>query len=139
MTPKYALRGVSVEKFDTPFKPQTDNISMNLNIPIKTNYSDHAFAIGATIQFLEDDKPFITLEVFCHYEIEPACWAEISENNTKDVVLPKDFVRNLVAIAISTARGALYAKTEGTPLSKFLVPIVELMPDDGEDVVISVD
>ena len=136
---KYALRGVSIEQFATPFEPQTENIELNLNIPIKTNYAAHTLAIGANIQFLEEGKPFIIAEVFCHYEIEQDSWKELSEENTKDVVLPRDFVRNLVAIAISTCRGALCAKTEKTAFAKYFVPLVNLRPEDGGDLVIRIE
>lgn len=133
---KYALRGVSIEQFATPFEPQTENIELNLNVPIKTNYDTRMLAIGANIQFTEEGRPFIIAEVFCHYEIDPNTWKELSEGNTKDVTLPKDFVRSLVAIAISTCRGALCAKTEKTAFAKFFVPLVELNPAEGEDLVI---
>jgi len=133
---KYLLRGVSIEQFATPFEPQTDDFALNLSISIKTNYAERAFAVGANIQFLEEDKPFIIAEVFCHYEIDSESWNNLSENNTKEVVLPKVFMRNLVAIAISTSRGVLCAKTEKTPFSKFFVPLINIEPEDGEDLVI---
>lgn len=136
---KYTLRGVSIEQYATPFEPQTEKIALNLNIPIKTNYTTHALAIGTNIQFLEDDKPFIIAEVFCHYEIDSDSWRNLSSDNTKDVVLPKDFVRMLVAIAISTCRGVLCAKTEKTAFAKFYLPLVELGPEIGDDLVIHVE
>lgn len=136
---KYILRGVSIEQFATPFEPQTERFALSLNIPIKTNYAAHTFAVGANIQFLEEDKPFIIAEVFCHYEISQESWANLSSDNTKDVILPKDFVRNLVAIAIGTCRGALCAKTEKTAFAKYFIPLVELSPDAGEDLIIRVE
>jgi len=136
---KYTLRGVSIEQYATPFEPQTDKIALNLNIPIKTNYATHAFAIGTNIQFLEDEKPFIVAEVFCHFEIDSESWRGLSSDNTKDVVLPKDFVRMLVAISISTCRGVLCAKTEKTAFAKFFLPLVELSPETGDDLVIHVE
>lgn len=136
---KYSLKGVSIEQFATLFEPQSDSIALNINVPIRTNYASHTLAVGANIQFLEDEKPFIVAEVFCHFEIDSDSWRELSSDNTKDVVLPKDFVRMLVAIAISTCRGALYAKTENTAFSKYFVPLVELGSDAGEDLVIRVE
>lgn len=135
----YQLRGVSIEQYATPFEPQTEKYALNISIPIKTNYTSHSFAIGTNIQFLEDDKPFVIAEVFCHFEIAPESWDELSSGNTKDVILPKDFARNLVAIAISTCRGVLCAKTEKTPFAKFFVPIINLYSDEGEDIIIPVE
>lgn len=133
---KYLLKGVSIEQFATPFEPRTENFALNLNVPIKTNYAGRAFAVGANIQFLENDKPFIIAEVFCHYEIDEESWKGLSGDNTKDVVLPKEFVRKLVAVAISTTRGVLCARTEKTSFSKYFVPLINIDPQDGEDLII---
>lgn len=137
-TIQYALRGVSIDQFATPFEPASDNIHLNLNIPIHANYREHTIAVGANIQFLESDKPFIIAEVMCHFIIGESCWNAITENGTKDAVLPKGLVNNLARIAISTSRGALCAKTEKTPFSRFLLPIIEMQEGQGEDVIIPI-
>ncbi|OUN76187.1 hypothetical protein B5G09_11040 [Alistipes sp. An54] len=134
-TIQYILRGVSIEQFATLFEPTTDKIQLNLSIPIRTNYQERSLAVGANIQFLENDKPFLIVEVLCHYIIEESCWNALTDNGTKDATLPKDFMGALVRIAISTSRGALCAKTENTPYAKYFLPIIE-MHDNGEDVII---
>ena len=137
-TIQYALRGVSIDQFATPFEPTSDNIQLNLNIPIRTNYQEHSIAVGANIQFLESDKPFIIAEVMCHFIIEESCWNTLTENETKDAVLSKELVNNLARIAISTSRGALCAKTEKTPFARFFLPIIEMQEGQGEDVIIPI-
>lgn len=131
---QYTLRGVSIEQFATPFEPASDNTEVNVAIRIKTNYQEQAIAVGANVQFLEDGKAFLVAEVFCHYLIESNCWKELSEGDTKDVILPKEFVNSLAGIAVSTVRGVLCAKTENTPFSKFYLPLIMVNPKDGEDV-----
>ena len=137
-TIQYALRGVSIDQFATPFEPTSNNIQLNLNIPIRTNYHEHTIAVGANIQFLESDKPFIIAEVMCHFIIEDSCWNALTENGKKDAVLPKGLVNNLARIAISTSRGALCAKTEKTPFARFFLPIIEMQEGQGEDVIIPI-
>ncbi len=138
-TIQYALRGVSIEQFATPFEPSGDNIQLHLSIPIRTNYQERSFAIGANIQFTENDKPFLIAEVVCHYIIEESCWITLTDSYTKDAILPKDFVKNLVMIAISTSRGALCAKTEKTSFAKYFLPIIEIQEEQGEDIIIPKD
>ena len=134
---KYTLRGVSIEQFATVFEPTGDNIQLNLNIPIRTNYEERTIAVGANIQFLDRDKLFLVAEVLCHFIIEEDSWNRITDNKTNDAVLPKGLVSNLARIAISTSRGALCAKTENTPYSKFFLPLIEMPEEQGEDVIIS--
>ncbi len=135
-TNKYSLRGVSIEQFATPSEPSGDNIQLNLNVPIRTNYQERTIAVGANIQFLENDKIFLIAEVMCHFIIDESYWNELTDDCSKDAVLPKSLVKDLVRIAISTSRGALCAKTENTPYSKFYLPIIELQEEQEEDVVI---
>lgn len=130
---KYMLRGVTIEQFATLFEPSSDNVEINLSIPIMTNYLEHSVAVGANAQFVEGDKVFMIAEVFCHYLIEPGCWEDLSKSDTKDVTLPKAFVNNLAGIAISSARGVLCAKTERTPFAKYYLPLAMVSPDQGED------
>lgn len=133
---KYALRGVSIEQFATPFEPSSEDIQLNLNIPLRTNYQERTIGVGTNIQFLEEGKPFLIAEVFCHFIIEELCWNVLTNDCTKEAVLPKVLMNNLVRIAISTSRGALCAKTENTPFAKYFLPIIEMKEDQGEDITI---
>ena len=130
---KYSLRGVSIDQFATPFEPASNDFVVNINIPIKTNYQEHAIAIGANVQFVEKGKVFMVAEAFCHYQIEPDCWRELSEADSKDVVLPKGFINSLAGIAVSTVRGVLCAKTDNTPFARFFVPLIMVDLNQGED------
>lgn len=130
---KYLLRGVSIDQFATPFEPLSEDFEVKIGIPIKTNYQSHSIAIGANVQFLENGKVFLVAEAFCHYLVEPGCWNELSEADSKDVVLPKGFINSLAGIAVSTVRGVLCAKTENTSFAKFFVPLIMIDLDQGED------
>ena len=128
---KYTLKGVSLEQFATLFEPSSDNISLNLSIPIKTNYEERSFAVGVNIQYAEGDRTFMVAELFCHYEIEKKCWDHLSDNGSDDVVIPKKLMDTLVRISISSIRGAICVKTENTPFAKYFLPIVEFGSKDG--------
>ena len=133
---KYSLRGISVEQFATLFEPTGNGIELNLSIPVKTNYEERSFAVGANIQYLEDGKPFMVTETYCHYEIDEDCWNELSNGATKDVILPKELMDTLIRIAVSTTRGIICVKTENTPFSKYFLPIIEIgSSHEGEDFV----
>lgn len=101
---KYALRGVTIDQFATVFEPASDNVEINISIPIKTNYGGRALAVGANIQFTEAGRPFMVAEAFCHYEIEEACWNDLSDGGKTSVALPKQFMDALARIAIGTLR-----------------------------------
>ncbi|MDE6311596.1 MAG: hypothetical protein K2L96_07275 [Muribaculaceae bacterium] len=135
---QYKLRGVTVEQFATVYEPADGKIESKLTIPIKTNYDERTLAVGANIQFSCDDKPFLIAESFCHYEISEECWNELSAGATKDVELPTKFMDMLARIAIGTLRGVLAAKTENTPYSKYILPILQIQsPKDRGDFILA--
>ena len=86
---KYALRGVSIEQFATVFEPTSDNIQLNLNIPIRTNYDERTIAVGANIQFLEQDRPFLIAEILCHFIIDEDSWNQITSTRQRMLFFPK--------------------------------------------------
>lgn len=133
---KYILRGVSIEQFATVYEPTSDDIQINLNIPIRTNYDERTIAVGANIQFLDQDKVFLIAEVLCHFIIEEDSWYRITDNKTKEAVLPKGMINDLARIAISTSRGVLCAKTENTPYYKFFLPLIDISDEQGEDLIV---
>lgn len=135
---KYALRGVTIDQFATVFEPASDNVEINISIPIKTNYGGRALAVGANIQFTEAGRPFMVAEAFCHYEIEEACWNDLSDGGKTSVALTKQFMDALARIAIGTLRGAICVKTENTPFAKYCLPIIEIgASQECEDFIIS--
>ena len=123
---KYNLTGVTVEQFAMLYEPTDDNIKLNVTVPVKTNYEERTFAIGANVQYAEDDKPFLVAEVFCHYEIEESCWKELSHDNTSEIIIPAELMVTLAKIAIGALRGVICVKTENTQFSKYYLPLLEL-------------
>jgi hypothetical protein len=58
------------------------------------------------------------------FEIEFDTWESIKQDGF--VVIPKDFLYHIEGLAVSTARGILFAKTEGTDLNRFILPLVRM-------------
>jgi hypothetical protein len=134
---KFTLRGVSIEQFATVFVPTSESIQVDLSVPIRTNYDERALAVGAKIQYLENDKLFLVAEVSCHFIITDDSWDRLTDYGSHDAILPKSFVKNLATISIGTLRGALCAKTENTPYSKYFLPMFIMTEDQGEDILMS--
>lgn len=55
-------------------------------------------------------------------EISPESWEGMKEDGF--VVIPKDFLYHIGGLSFSTTRGILFAKTEGTDLNSFIMPII---------------
>lgn len=65
------------------------------------------------------------LTVYCYFEIAP----DYINSNIDDerIIIDKEFLRYLATISVGTARGIQHSKTQGTDLNRFVVPPVNLM------------
>lgn len=64
----------------------------------------------------------MTVKVASFFEISPDSWEVLKHDGF--VVIPKEFLYHIGGLAVSTTRGVLYAKTEGTDLSSYIMPII---------------
>lgn len=131
----YALKGISTEKFEAIFEP-SGPVEINLAVSIKSNYDKRSIGLNLGIRFRENGNEFLKLESTCHFEISPNDWRGMSEPETGNVTLPKNFLNHLASIAIGTARGILHSKTENTPYNKFFLPLIDVAELGGKDLVV---
>lgn len=134
---RFQLSSVTIDQFAKIAEPTGSRFNVNVSVPVKASYNEGIVAVGVNVQFFEGEKIILQLEVFCHYEFEPAYWDELTANHTKDAVIKKERMANFFSIAVGTARGVLAAKTENTPFSVCLLPLVNGSPDMGPDFVLS--
>ena len=70
-------------------------------------------------------------KVSCHFKIEDASWNSFIKKNK--LIVPKQFLAHLAMLTTGTSRGVLFAKTEATQFSKFIVPtlnVTEMIKED---------
>lgn len=133
---RFQLAGVTIEQFAKISEPKGTEFAVDVSVPVKTNYKDGKIAVGLNVQFFEDEKIILQLEVFCHYVFEPGCWSELTSNHTENAVIKKELMANFFSIAVGTTRGVLAAKTENTPYSVCVLPLMNSDPKQGPDFVV---
>lgn len=82
-------------------------------------------------EFMQGKKIFLKIQVSCHFKIEEGSWNQFIQENK--LIIPKSFLAHIAMITTGTTRGVLFAKTESTQFSKFIVPtlnVVELIKED---------
>lgn len=101
------------------------------DLEFKVNKDSHQIGVFTTFTFITAKKPFIILQISCHFMVSDESW-----NNCFDgliVTFPKEFMIHLTMMTIGTARGILHSKTEGTVFNRFLLPtinVTELVTED---------
>jgi hypothetical protein len=128
-TPRYSLRRVLTRKFEMLGDLEIDSINheiLKYSIDSGFGANDEKKLIQVKFGFtlVHDTVDLIKLETSLFFNIEN--YDEIiQKNEDKQSIVPHYFKKVILGIAISTSRGVLHSKTEGSYLNKFFIPIID--------------
>lgn len=101
---------------------QAAQVSHSFNFSL--NPLNQQVGVYTAFNFKQHDSLVMKIVVSCHFGIWNDTWNSFIHGNS--VHLPIDFATNLFSITVGTARGVLSSKTENTPLSKFILPLLDV-------------
>jgi hypothetical protein len=84
--------------------------------------------------FIQNERPFITIETGCIFAINPEAWELFSDPENNRFIIPRPFASHLAMLTASTARGILHNETDRTPLNRFIIPATNIEEMIREDV-----
>ncbi|WP_064967610.1 hypothetical protein [Tenacibaculum ovolyticum] len=135
----FALVGIKTEQYAT-FKEnykEKAKIGLNTGLEFKFNKEDKIIAVVVAITFEQNKKAFLKLQVSCHFKISEDSFKGFCDNVI--ITFPKGFMTHLTMITVSSVRGVLHAKTEGTIFNKYLLPTLNVTKMVKENVEFSID
>jgi len=132
----FILEGIKTEQFALIDKNHTDNIDSELatELQFMLDHINHKVGVFLDFQFKQKNNVFIKLIISCHFGIDNKSWTSFIDTENNRVIIPKGFLAHLAMITTGTSRGILFAKTEGTVFSKYMIPtlnVQEMIPEDG--------
>nr|NQU91572.1 hypothetical protein [Bacteroidota bacterium] len=132
----FQLASISTEQFamlaDSVMDP--NDVRIGTHLRYGSHNVEKIISIFTLFKFESKEKPFIQIEVGCHFRIEDKSWDTMYNDQKKQLVAPKGFMLQLSVLTVGTCRGVLHAKTEGTPLNKYFLPTLDISPMVNEDV-----
>lgn len=133
----FSLRKISIEQFAVLYEPvASKNVEFSFLVKIGHNLDNRQIGVSIIFKFLENKIPFLQLETTCHFEIQKDSWDSFPKDSNDNILINKDFIAHLISIQIGSSRGILYAKTENTPNSKYLIPLVNVQKIAKENLII---
>ncbi len=129
----FALQGIKTEQFaifEENYAPKKET-GLGTELQFKLDQSSKQIAVFLGFEFMQGKKVFLKIQVSCHFKIEDSSWSSFIQENK--LIVPKGFLAHLAMITTGTSRGVLFAKTEGTQFSKFIVPtlnVAEMIQED---------
>jgi hypothetical protein len=131
----FALKSIKTEQFamlDDYFK-HDEKVMFNHTIGFATDRKTTTIAVFTGFRFEQNNVPFLLIETACYFQIGEENWNTFSKSDTT-LSVPQDFMRQLIVVAIGTARGVLHSKTENTFFNRFIIPLLDAEKLIKEDV-----
>lgn len=125
----FQLNNITTEQFaiiEDAYDKAIDNANMSISLKFGLNKEDKFVASFVKVQFEQNDKAFLVIEVGNHFKINDTSWQDI-KSSEDTVLLPRGFAAHLVMLTIGTLRGVLHNKTENTEFNKFILPTINVM------------
>ena len=120
---KYAaIRTDQFATFDYPNITTIKECTVSGEVQTGNNFDARTIMIPVLSNIKFEDSLVMTIKVSSFFEIEEESWNDLKKEDF--VVVPKEFLYHIGGLAVSTTRGILYAKTEGTDLNRFILPII---------------
>lgn len=131
----FALQGIKTEQFaifEENFAPKKET-GLGAQLQFKIDHINKQIGVFLEFEFKQGKKIFLKIQVSCHFKIEETSWDDFIQKKESKLVVPKDFLAHMAMISIGTTRGVLFAKTESTPFSKFIIPTLNVLDMISED------
>ncbi|KUL27004.1 hypothetical protein [Chlorobium limicola] len=120
----FALVKISTEKIDLVPDVIEENRPVKINAGLNFGIDTGKKLLKVLFKnvFLQEETPFITIEISCIYAFDPDSWRLFVHEDKGLFILPKNFAGHLATLTASTARGILHNATENSPLNRFFIP-----------------
>lgn len=130
----FVLQGIKTEQFAIFEENYTHKkeVVFITGLQFKVDSQNKQIGTFLTFEFAQGKKVFLKIQVSCHFKIKENTWESFIQE--EKLLVPKSFLAELTMMTTGTTRGILFAKTEGTAFSKYIIPsinVAEIIDKDG--------
>ncbi len=136
----FSLQSIKTEQFaifEDNFNVKNE-VSFGTGLEFKIDQTNKHIGVFFEVEFKQGKKVFIKISVSCHFKIKEESWGSFLINTDK-LKIEKGFLSHLAILTIGTSRGVLFAKTEGTSFSKFIIPTLNVNEIITEDAIFNLN
>lgn len=131
----FQINAISISEFatiDNVFE-DGEEVHISTGFDFGVDEDQYGVAVAMDMSFDCHENPFIILKIRMDFSVEPKAFSKLIKKNK--LVLPKGFLIHLAALTVSTSRGILYSKLDGTELDHIILPAInvsEILNEDAE-------
>lgn len=124
----FSLLGIKTEQFaifEEYYSPKKD-VNLETILQFKIDKYNKQIGVFLGFNYIQGKQIFLKIMVSCHFRIKENSWNGLVLAKEGILKVPRGFLAHLAMITIGTCRGVLFAKTEGTPFSKYIIPTINV-------------
>lgn len=104
------------EKYDSA----NDSVGIETNFNFSFNKSEGILKCVISLNFIQENQPFLKSELQTFYEITKESIAELTSENV--ITIPRGLLCQFASLAYGSFRGVIHMKTINTPLCNLILP-----------------
>lgn len=129
---KFRMTGVVIDQFAILADEYEKVKEWQVDVDLIPSFSLDPLEAAIKMKFLfrHQDSRILVLELTCRFKIDGAKEFEVKDGK---IIIPSGFLAHLAMHTVGTARGVLVCKTEGTPYSQYILPLInvtDMIPND---------
>lgn len=136
----FGLADIQTEQFaviDSVYEDsEAENVQLHSDFKFGFSDGDQTILAAPRFTFNQGEKAFLILEISCIFRINDESWLSLYDKDSESLKLSKGFAAHLAAISVGIARGVLHSKTEQTPFTKFMIPLINISKNIETDLIL---
>lgn len=124
----FMLRAIETKQFaiyPDLYKSESD-VMLLQKYDYGINKEERLLVVLTEYRFTQNEVPFLSIQVACHFEIEQNAWDAMANEDNSAAIVEPGLLGHLLVLTIGTTRGVLHAKTENTILNKYFLPTINV-------------
>lgn len=127
----YRIKGIKTTQFALFPEKYINGKEVSIKSSFSFGHNENLDSIRciASFEYFQEENILMISEIQCTFEISPDGTSELKRLNK----VPVQFLRYMATITTGTARGIIYAKSEGTLIAALILPpinLIKLIEDD---------
>ena len=129
------MQQIKIEQFAILSEKAPAEFKIETNFAAGADVANHMTFMRLRVNYCVEGNILLTLTLVCTFSIDAKSWEQLTEENK--VVIPKGFLVHTAVHTLGTARGVLFAKSEGTEWQNRILPPINVDKIFKEDLIIN--
>lgn len=129
----FRMNQIKVEQFAIIENQLPNDVQLETELTYGAE-KDHIVLMRLTMSYKNGTDLLAKMVLVCTFGVAPESWTEWEREGK--VIIPRLFLAHLAMHTFGTARGVLFAKTEGTPYQQMILPPTNVENMIKEDLVV---